>query len=119
MLELNCQAWHYSLTEEDTSTLERVQKVALKIIYKHEYESYENALNLSQLKSLKDRRTDLCLKFAKRCTRHPTAASMFPKNLISNHDLRRPNMYYVQPAKTDRLKNSAIPQLQRALNKTN
>ena len=69
MLELNCQVWHYSLTEEDTVTLERVQKTALRIIYKQDYESYQNALELSNLKTLRQRRNDLCIKFAKKCTK--------------------------------------------------
>ena len=119
MLELNCQVWHHSLTEEDTLLLERVQKTALRIIFGEKYESYHNALALSNLKTLKERRNDLCLKFAKKCTRHPRASAMFPLNPESSYNLRKHEKFFVQPAKTDRLMNSAIPQLQRALNKTN
>ena len=45
-------------------TLERIQKVALRIILGVEYISYENARNMFGLKTLKERRHDLCLKFA-------------------------------------------------------
>ena len=116
MLELNCQVWHHSLTDEDTNTLERVQKVALRIILKDEYHSYENALDLTNLKTLAERRSDLCLRFAVRCTKHPSMSKMFPLNMPSSHNLRSTEKYVVQSARTDRLKNSAIPQLQRALN---
>ena len=116
-LELNCQVWHHSLTDEDTNALERVQKVALRIIYREDYESYENALAKSNLKTLAERRKEMCLKFAVRCTKHPRASKMFPLNKVSSHNLRRREKYAVQPARTDRLLHSAIPQLQRALNK--
>ena len=119
MLELNCQVWHYSLTHEDTLLLERVQKTALRIIYKEEYESYQNALFLSNLKTLKERRNDLYLKFAKKGTRLPSASRMFLLNQTSSYNLRQQEKFFVQPANTDRLKFSSIPQLQRALNQTN
>ncbi|KAI8487943.1 hypothetical protein Bbelb_343910 [Branchiostoma belcheri] len=44
--------------------LEHVQKRALRTILKGQYSSYDAALQLTGLKSLKDRREDLCLKFA-------------------------------------------------------
>ena len=37
----NCQIWHSSLTEENTSDVERVQKTALKIILGDKYQNYE------------------------------------------------------------------------------
>ena len=41
--------WSSSITEEDSTALQRTQKTTLKLIYKTEYESYSNALNLSVL----------------------------------------------------------------------
>ena len=46
MTEQSSVVWSSSITTEDSDELERTQKVALKIIYRHEYESYENALVL-------------------------------------------------------------------------
>ena len=43
-------------------SLERVQKRALKIIYSYD-NHYRDALQMAGLKTLKDRREDLCLKF--------------------------------------------------------
>ena len=116
VLEQNCQVWHYSLSIDDSTSLERVQKVACRIILKDKYLSYEHALELCELETLQERRKKLCLKFAKKCTQHPQAASMFPLNKQDNYSTRFREKYYVQPASTERLKNSAIPQLQRALN---
>ena len=116
VLEQNCQVWHYSLSIDDSTSLERVQKVACRVILQDKYLSYEHALEVCELETLQERRKKLCLKFAKKCTQHPQAASMFPLNKQDNYSTRFHEKYYVQPASTERLKNSAIPQLQRALN---
>ena len=45
MLEFSCCVWHFNITQEESSEMERVQKVACRIILKENYLSYENALN--------------------------------------------------------------------------
>ena len=116
ILELNCQVWHFSLTNDDESNIERVQKVALYLILHEEYQCYENALELLDLPTLKSRRDHLSLRFAKKCLKHPKSSQMFPLNTTTEHNLRNREKFYVQPSKMDRLLYSAIPQLQRALN---
>ena len=117
ILEQNCQVWHHSLSQEDQTDLERVQKIAFRIILGKEYDSYEDSLIILSLQTLHQRRELLCLRFAKKCIKHPKAASMFPLNRDKSHSLRNQETYYVQPARTGRLMNSAIPQMQRALNR--
>ena len=116
ILEQNCQVWHFSLSEEDRSSLERVQKVAFKVILQSEYTDYENALEVLQLKTLDERRTDLCLKFAKKSLKQPVASEMFPMNNSSGHFTRKQEKFKVQRARTSRLRDSSIPQMQRLLN---
>ena len=48
--------WHSSLTEENRQDLERVQKAALKVILRKDYLNYEDALKLTNLPSLDERR---------------------------------------------------------------
>ena len=60
--------------------LEMVQKVALQIILKDQYISYENALNYLQLESLKDRRINRGLRFARKCLGNPKMKELFPSN---------------------------------------
>ena len=56
------QVYHYnSLPNYLSLSLERVQKRALKIIYGYD-NHYREALQMAGLKTLKDRREDLCLK---------------------------------------------------------
>ena len=69
VVEQSCTVWHSSLTRGDRLDIERVQKVALRIIMKDEYISYENALRICKLKTLSERRTELCLSFVKKCTK--------------------------------------------------
>ena len=116
VLEHNCQVWHFSLTEEDKQSLERVQKVAFRLILGSNYRGYEHALLDLDMDSLEERRLSLCLKFAKKCLKHPIASEMFPLNPNLDHSTRYQNKFIVQKARTDRLLYSSIPQMQRLLN---
>ena len=69
VVEQSCVVWHSSLTEEQHMEIERVQKVALRIILQDLYENYSNALAVTQLETLKSRRKLLCLRFAQNCTK--------------------------------------------------
>ena len=115
ILESSAVVWHSSITQMEQNELERVQKVALKIILQSEYESYENALNLTGLDTLHQRRNVLCKKFAQSCLKNEKTRSMFPLN-PSSLNSRNHETFYVQPATTSRLKDSAIPFMQRLLN---
>ena len=58
-LEQSCQVWHSSLTLENLTDLERVQKNALKIILQENYQNYSQALEAIWLDSLFARREKL------------------------------------------------------------
>ena len=119
ILEQSCQVWHSSLTLEDFNNLERVQKNALKIILQDDYVSYSHALTASGLSPLFERRLNLCLRFAKSCVRNKQTKDMFPLNPVVNSyslETRFREKYQVTHARTERLKNSSIPFMQRLLN---
>ena len=65
-LEQSASVWHSSLTKNNEIDLERVQKLALKVILKDKYGDYKSALRKLNIESLFDRRELLCLKFAKK-----------------------------------------------------
>ena len=102
--------WHSSLTKQNEEDLERVQKSAVRIILGKDYEKYDEALAEANLELLRDRRQELSLKFAIKCLKSTRTNEMFPKrekeHLMQN---RNSEKYEVQSAKTNRLKNSAIP----------
>ena len=116
-LEQSAVVWHSSLTENNRSDLERVQKTALKIILGGKYISYEQALQKLDLENLDDRRKSLCLGFAKKCCKNPKTSDMFPKNSRKhNMETRKPETFKVQHANTDRLLKSSIIYMQNLLN---
>ena len=117
ILEQSCVIWHSSLTEEDSELLERVQKCALKIILKNSYTTYEEALEKLMLAKLSDRREKLMLKFAKNCTQNKFTSELFPLNKTTAMKTRHRETYKVMHCNTDRLKDSAVPYMQRLLNK--
>ena len=116
MLEYNSSVWFSNITEEEKEDIERVQRCAVKLILNSDYSTYENALTQLNLQNLSDRREMLALRFAKKCTRHERFADMFPLNDDLGMELRNGEQYYVKFASTGRLKDSAIPTMQKLLN---
>ena len=115
VVETSAVVWHSSLTQGQILEIERVQKVALRIILKGDYISYENALKITSLPRLSDRRTQLCKTFAIKCTKNRKTGDMFPLNKNPSK-IRNPEKYEVTYANTDRLAKSAIPYMQKLLN---
>ena len=117
-LEQSASVWHNSLTKQNEIDLERVQKSALKVILKEKYQDYDNALKLMDLESLFDRRESICLKFAKKALRLEHFKKMFPiQKHLHGMDRRNKRKYIENNASTERYKKSAIPSMQRLLNK--
>ena len=78
ILEQSCVVWSSSLTKENSDDLERVQKAAVKVILGNNFENYEDALIKVNLPKLSDRRSELCLKFANKCTQNEKTEELFP-----------------------------------------
>ena len=89
-----------------------------KIIMGQQYKSYEDSLLELGIESLEVRREKLSLKFARKCVANEKTKNMFPLNK-KRHQMktRDQEIYEVQYAKTERLKNSPIIYMQRLLNK--
>ena len=117
-LEFSSNVWHSSLTKENRQDLERVQKAALKVILRNDYNDYEEALRLTGLQSLDSRRDMIGLRFVKNSLRNANFSKLFPLKKI-NHvmSVRNPLKYHINKANTERYKRSTIPYLQRLLNK--
>ena len=107
--------WHSSLTKGEQLDLERVQKVALKIILQEHYDCYANALKLTGLPTLKARRNKLSLNFARNCVKYQNTKDIFPEN-SNKTKTRQHEYYYVPHARTERFAKSAVPYMARQLN---
>ena len=111
-LEFSSNVWHSSLTKENRQDLERVQKAALKVILGKEYKDYDDALKLTKLQSLEQRRE------VKNSLKNANFSKLFPLKKV-NHvmNVRNPFKYHVNKANTERYRKSTIPYLQRQLNR--
>ena len=117
ILEQSAVVWHSSLSIENSNDLERVQKASIRLIMGKIHTNYENSLQLLGLKTLKERRIELCLNFAKKTTRSEKMKHIFPpRKEYRNAKKRLTEMFVVKKANTQRLKNSSIPYMQKLLN---
>ena len=116
LLEYACPVWHSALTQSQTNQIERVQKRSLRIILSYNYLSYSQALEITGLQSLHERRQYLCLEFARKVFKSSTPNQWFlPAN--PTRCLRNNRLCLEPKSKTDRYRNSPIPYLTRLLNK--
>ena len=116
ILELAVPAWHSSLTKADKLVIERVQKVALRIIFGEHYISYQNALVQSSLPMLEDRRISMCKKFAHKSLNHEKHSGWFKR--VDKNRLRRVKLPPLLPVKTrtERFAKSPLAYLTSLLN---
>ena len=101
LVEQNVAVWNSTITQEEKEDIERVQRVALRIILKENYANYNDALEIVDLATLESRRLGLCLKFAKSCLRNEKTADMFPLNPSYNESSRNGEKYQVKFAHTN------------------
>ena len=110
-------AFHSSLTQEQASDIERIQKTSLKVILGDTYIDYSAALEMCGLDTLYQRREKRCLDFALKCAKHPRNSRLFPLNSKNNPGvLKKMEKFEVNFARTEAYRKSAIPFCQRKLN---
>ena len=109
--------FHSSITQEESKKIERIQKICLKVILGDMYISYEAALEMCGLTTLRERRETRCLDFALKCVKHTKNKRLFPLNdrkFGQNRNTRE--VFEVTWARTDTYMMSTIPYCQRLLN---
>ena len=74
ILELAVPVWHSGLTRQQSADIERIQKIAFKLILKENYTNYSIACEALGTQTLYERRIKLCKNFAS-------------KNLQSDHSM--------------------------------
>ena len=92
----------------------------MKVILGTRYQGYEEALKFLKIDSLRERRLKMALRFAKKSVRHKNFSPLFPlSENVHSMITRNPAKYVVSVSNTERMKRSAVPFLQRLLNKDN
>ena len=118
VVEQSAVVWHSSLTYKNRRDLERVQRCAVRVIMKNNYKGYKNGLKTLRIQTLEKRREMLCLKFAKNCLKDEKLKKFFPVKKSEHKMKKRKTMKFkTNKTRTERYRKSAIPYMQRLLNK--
>ncbi|KAI8494837.1 hypothetical protein Bbelb_274420 [Branchiostoma belcheri] len=116
-LEYATPVWHSSLTVKQTTSLERIQKRACRIILGHQYENYASALESLNLTTLSDRRVGLCRSFATSLLNSEFRIWLPPtRREVSGRQTRNSHKMDTPYCRTERYKNSPLPYLIELLN---
>ena len=109
ILEYACQVWHFNIQKFLSDDIERVQKRALRIIVPNS--SYNEALEITGITTLYDRRESLCYEFFRQNINSDKMTDLFPETVTLSYDLRLPRKFNNYKCKTDRFKHSFFPEM--------
>ena len=117
ILEFAVAVWNPGLSKGQIAQIERVQKCALAVILDKEYKSYNQALLTTNLKSLHDRRNNLCRKFALKAIKHEKFSTWFcPTKEVNMKTRKAKTLLKPVSARTTRYEKSPVAYLTRLLN---
>ena len=116
VLEYCSAVWHSTLTVDQSTCIENVQKLCMKIILGSEYTNYDDSLSRCGLERLSQRRESRCLKFGLKSLLHPVHCNLFPVNPQVLLNIPTKEHFQVNWARTDSYHMSTVPYIQRLLN---
>ena len=114
LLEYAAPTFHPMLNLTMKDQIEQIQKRACKLIFGWN-SSYDQLVESGKIVTLERRREELMLKFANKCTKSERFKDWFVEKPENN--LIRRMKYEEKFARTERLRNSPIYYMRRALNK--
>ena len=117
VVEYVTPAFDSMLTCGQSDQIEAIQRRALKTIFGYKT-SYRQALELAGLPTLKERRSEIVLKFANKTVANPAFGRWFPYSTPMCYDIRRKKKFQEEFAATDRLYRSPLFALRRLLNES-
>ena len=82
------------MSQFNKNDIERIQKVAVRIILGKNYKNYNEGLKTLRLEDLNTRREETCLKFAEKCLANEKLKSMFPKSINLHKMKKRKNLIF-------------------------
>ena len=115
ILEYAVPVWSSGITLKQSNQIEKIQKVAFRIILGHSYMNYEVACTLLSMEPLYIRRIQLCINFGKKDLKKNN--SLFKKSSKNIHTRSAPKLVDEYKCRTKRYENSSLPYLARLLNK--
>ena len=113
-LEINVPLWTFSISQNLSKKIEKVQCTAVFIILGHKaFRNYTSNLKKLKLDTLETRRDILVNRFARKIIKHPVHKKMF--QLKTRTDTCTPAPIIIPKTKRKRYMNSAIPALSRII----
>ena len=106
--------YHSMLSDEQDEQLDQCQAHALRCIFGKDV-PYAKMRELAGVTTLRQRRVQLCDKFAKQCLKNPRFAGWFPAR-ERGRTRRNAETYHESFARCERLRNSRLFYLRRRLN---
>ena len=101
LLDQSAVVWHSSISKENERDLERIQKVAVRIILGKSYTNYKDGFKKLRLQSLKSRQENICLRFAKKCMKNEKVKHFFQNDFqLHKMNKRSKNLLKVKKLKT-------------------
>ena len=109
--------WGPMITKNESNMLERCLKTGLHIIYQERYLSFNNALKLANMRSLKKRRLEAITNFSKRALLSEKYRNWFSKNnCVESRTRWKPTAALKPvPCRTQRYKKSSLPLITKLL----
>ena len=109
--------YHSSLTDEQDEELDRLQAQALKCVFGPKI-SARKMCEMAQIPTLRQRREELCLKFAQKCAANLRTRHLFPEKKARASSRVNRETYLESKARCDRLVNSPLFYLNGKVGKT-
>ena len=121
LLEYDAPLWHPGLTKQQVDQFENIQKRVYKYILGRNCKSYTESLatlDMLEMKTLHDRRVDICRDFAGKVLASDrfSTSEFTPPVQNSIMQLRRSNVVKPFRYKTERFKSSPLPYMANLLN---
>ena len=120
VLWLGGPAWFCQLTSAEKRDLDRVLKVALRIIYGETYNGFENALHSSQTSKPTDRLEKMTKQFAAKCYKNSKFTQWFSPlqhSSVNTRSTKHTQKLAQVHTRTDRYEKSPIPHMTDIINK--
>ena len=116
LAEQGVPIWNAGLTNSQRRDLERIQKVALKIILSEKYENYENALKFFDLQTMTDRRLAISTNFAVKLFKSDRSSQFFTHQKQTMNRRKGNQLVVEKRARTKRCYNAPHSYLARLVN---
>ena len=114
-LEFAVPVWHPGITKNESISIERIQKVAFRIILQDRYKNYEQACKHFDTTALADRREKLCTTFAYKNVKSKYSFFTPAKKIVNTRSKQMLVKEFT--CRTERYRKSSLPYMAKLLNK--